>query len=109
MSEDRRYCLRTTLLHGSVAGRSRPPAFAFMRDEGTLAARARACGSARRQQWPPRSSAALWCASAEQVCVRRDIVKAPAMRPVPLGHGATERAEIGWRLSRIERDPIGCL
>jgi hypothetical protein len=45
-----------TLLHGSVAGRSRPPAFAFMRDEGTLAALARACGLARRQQWPPRSS-----------------------------------------------------
>src|SRR5438309_9747758 len=35
-----------------------------MRDEGTLAALARACGSARRQQWPPRSSAALRSVSA---------------------------------------------
>jgi hypothetical protein len=53
-----------TLLHGSVGGRSRPSAFALMRDEGTLAALARACGLARRQQWPPRSSAGFQFVSA---------------------------------------------
>jgi hypothetical protein len=47
------------LLHGSAAGRSQPPACTFMRGERTPAAQASACGSARRQQWPPRSSAGL--------------------------------------------------
>jgi hypothetical protein len=42
--------LEGTLLHGSTAGRSQAPAFAFMRDEGTPAALAPACGLARRQQ-----------------------------------------------------------
>src|SRR5439155_17399918 len=67
-----------TLLHGSVAGRSRPPAFAFMRDEGTLAGQARACGSARWQQWPPRSSAALWSVSAAR---RRSLACSDRYRP----------------------------
>src|SRR5467141_2395371 len=71
-----------TLLHGSVAGRSRPPAFAFMRDEGTLAALARACGLARRQQWPPRSSAALWSVSAAR---HRSLACSGRYRPPP-GH-----------------------
>src|SRR6516225_9042176 len=44
-----------SLLHGSTAVRSQPPA---MGGERTPAARVRACGSAWRWQWPPRSSAA---------------------------------------------------
>jgi hypothetical protein len=73
-------CSEGALLHGSVAGRSRPPAFAFMRDERTPAALARACGLARRQQWPPRSSAALWSVSAAR---HRSLACSGRYRPPP--------------------------
>src|SRR6184192_2675120 len=53
-----------------------------MRDEGTPAALARACGLARRQQWPPRSSAALWSASAAR---HRSLACSGRYRPPP-GH-----------------------
>src|SRR5207244_6621000 len=79
-SRNEQLAMSITLLHGSVAGRSRPPAFAFMRDEGTLAALARACGLARRQQWPPRSSAALWSVSAAR---HRSLACSGRYRPPP--------------------------
>ena len=46
----------------------------------------------------------------EQVRVRRDIVKAPAMRPVPLGHGAIERAQnrMAPRLDRAGPNWLPC-
>src|SRR6516165_3058620 len=53
-----------SLLHGSTAGRSQPPAATFMGGERTPAARVRACGLAWRWQWPPRSSDALRFVSA---------------------------------------------
>src|SRR5205807_8995784 len=52
-----RVVIDVALLHGSTAGRSQPPAATFMGGERTPAARVRACGSASRWQWPPRSSA----------------------------------------------------
>jgi len=38
---------------------AQPPASTLLRGERTAVAHAPACGSARRQQWPPRSSAAF--------------------------------------------------
>src|SRR3984893_9834641 len=88
-----------TLLHGSVAGRSRPPAFAFMRDEGTLAALARACGLARRQQWPPRSSADLWSAS---VARHRSLACSGRYRPPP-GHANCNQTPAATPCDRARR------
>ncbi len=53
------------VLHGSTVWTHRAlPAFRVMRCGRTPGARARACGSARRRRWPPRSPAARRSASA---------------------------------------------
>src|SRR5438128_4753746 len=70
------------LLHGSTAGRSQPLAATFTGGERTPAGQARACGSARRQQWPPRSSAALRSVSAAR---HRSLACSGRYRPPP-GH-----------------------
>jgi NAD(P)-dependent dehydrogenase (short-subunit alcohol dehydrogenase family) len=59
-----------------------PPRPLFMRGERIPAALARACGLARRQQWPPRSSAALWSVSAAR---HRSLACSGRYRPPP-GH-----------------------
>jgi hypothetical protein len=53
---------------------------AFMRDEGTPAGQARASGLARRQQWPPRSSAGLRSVSAAR---HRSLACSDRYRPLP--------------------------
>src|SRR6266478_3135822 len=75
-----RIAIRMTLLHGSTAGRSRPPQRHLTRGERTPAAQARACGSARRQQWPPRSSAGLRSVSAAR---HRSLACSDRYRPPP--------------------------
>src|SRR6267154_1404753 len=62
------------------SGRSQPAASTFMRDERTPAAQAPACGSATRQQWPPRSSAGLRSASAAR---HRSLACSGRYRPPP--------------------------
>ena len=49
---ERIFGMHATLLHGSTAGRSQPPAATFTGGERTPAGQARACGSERSQQWP---------------------------------------------------------